>query len=285
MDRPADFEYQAGQFVQICIPQLSLVEFHPLTLSSAPHESKLTLHVRALGDWSRRLVQLAAKNKSATIHVGLEGPYGSCAVDLNDDKRYKFVLLVSGGIGVTPCQSIGKDLLYQHIHKIRRPLKHLRMVWAVRDLQMVHDIPPLEGAAVDQKSNGRPSSSLDFTRVDNDVVEVIDSSNTDSNGSPCTQVDIYCTRTNKRDPEDASLANDADGAPYRVHYGRPDLDAIFQEIKEAALAAGESNVAVIGCGPMPLMKDLRECCLVHSSSIVGCQEGIFFDLHTETFEF
>lgn len=289
--KPTGFDYNAGQFVQISIPKLGVYEFHPLTLSSAPHESHVTMHVRALGDWSDRLVKLA--KESTYTEILLEGPYGACAVDLSGDgERYPIVLLVSGGIGVTPCQSIGKSLLYQH-HTLGRPLQHLRFVWTVRNMRMVHDMPPLGGGADFSSSKAirpEPSSGFDTTvsmdeaDQSSSAFEMVASPTASEDGVPLVQVDIHCTRASAAATAPRAAAN----CQFNLHNGRPDLDALFEEMKEVARTLGSENVAVIGCGPVPLMRQLRACCLRHSTSIVGgcgTDPHVFFDLHTETFEY
>jgi hypothetical protein len=98
-------------------------------------------------------------------------------------------------------------------------------------------------------------------------------------------IDIYCTREDIEEST-GSIRNDEDKAT-RYHFGiRPDLDAIFEEMKQTALANGESNIAVIGCGPESMINTLRDACRKHSSSVVGCgDQFVFFDFHTERFEF
>lgn len=54
--RPYGFRYLPGQYIFVALPSISRFEFHPFTLTSAPHEEYLTLHVRAVGDWTRKLL-------------------------------------------------------------------------------------------------------------------------------------------------------------------------------------------------------------------------------------
>jgi len=57
-----DFQYNAGQYVNICIPCISWVESHPFTISSSPScDDTITIHIRVLGDWTRKLETLIAK--------------------------------------------------------------------------------------------------------------------------------------------------------------------------------------------------------------------------------
>lgn len=47
--KPTDgsFEYDAGQFVMISIPQIAFSQFHPFSISSSPHDDIVTLHIKA----------------------------------------------------------------------------------------------------------------------------------------------------------------------------------------------------------------------------------------------
>lgn len=53
--RPQDFEYKSGQWVRIACLVLGTDEYHPFTLTSAPHEDRLSLHIRAVGPWTTKL--------------------------------------------------------------------------------------------------------------------------------------------------------------------------------------------------------------------------------------
>src|SRR4029077_20697206 len=71
---------------------------HPFSISSAPNGSWLRITVKELGDWSKALQGL---------HVGtrvfIEGPYGV----LTGARRTRpKVLLVAGGIGITPLRAL-----------------------------------------------------------------------------------------------------------------------------------------------------------------------------------
>jgi len=300
--KPEGFDYNPGQFVQICVPAISIFEFHPISLSSAPHEKMVTLHIRELGDWTRKLVGMVkGENSTATTTILMEGPYGALSVDIDDDKRYKMAICVAGGIGVTPIQSIGKTLLYQH-RVLGRKLKNLKFVWAVRDMQMVEDIPPLGGSEDFSRNSilrkrqseimersaslhGSVSGSREVN-VSSSIISTASSNRSSSSRRgrlqlpAVVQCDIYCTKVSPRAEADSESQ-----LPYNLTSGRPDVDSIFREMKETALRTGEHNIMVFGCGPKALMRDLEEACRQHSESVVGCGDGVFFDLHTEHFEF
>jgi FAD-binding domain/Ferric reductase NAD binding domain len=85
-------------------------------------------------------------SSSTTVHVLLEGPYGCLSMNLWEDPfRYPVVVLIAGGIGVTPISSISRQLLYEH-NAVRgggRERQQIRVVWAVRDVALVEALPLL----------------------------------------------------------------------------------------------------------------------------------------------
>lgn len=65
--RPQDFDYKSGQWVRIACLSLGTNEYHPFTLTSAPHEDALSLHIRAAGPWTTRLRELYSPEIVAEI--------------------------------------------------------------------------------------------------------------------------------------------------------------------------------------------------------------------------
>ncbi|PNF15893.1 Dual oxidase 2 [Cryptotermes secundus] len=133
--KPNDFEYKSGQWVRVACPDLSTSEYHPFTLSSAPHEKNLTIHIRGVGPWTtniRRIYDPNLLGENPLPKIRLDGPYGEGHQDW-----YKFdvAVLVGGGIGVTPFASILKDIVFrsnmQHntaCKKVCRLLYHMKII-------------------------------------------------------------------------------------------------------------------------------------------------------------
>ena len=71
---------------------------HPFSLSAAPNGRSLRFTVKDLGDWTARLQALAPGTR-----VALEGPYGTLTGARRTRQR---VLLVAGGIGITPLRAL-----------------------------------------------------------------------------------------------------------------------------------------------------------------------------------
>ncbi|KAJ1975517.1 hypothetical protein H4R34_004305 [Dimargaris verticillata] len=46
---------KTGQYVYLCCPDLSWVQWHPFTLTSAPEDDYISVHIRVVGDWTQQL--------------------------------------------------------------------------------------------------------------------------------------------------------------------------------------------------------------------------------------
>ncbi|XP_062578537.1 dual oxidase 2-like isoform X2 [Saccostrea cucullata] len=132
--RPINFEYKSGQWVRIACVKLGKSEYHPFTLTSAPHEDYLSLHIRAVGPWTTNLRKTYDANKASSEDwtppkVLLDGPFGEGHQDW-----YKFpvAVLVGGGIGVTPFASILKDIVHKTSQPIQFPCQKVYFLWVTR---------------------------------------------------------------------------------------------------------------------------------------------------------
>ncbi|KAJ8407723.1 hypothetical protein AAFF_G00267670 [Aldrovandia affinis] len=78
--RPQGFAYKSGQWVRVACLALGTDEYHPFTLTSAPHEKTLSLHIRAVGPWTSQLRELCApellKHLGGNPKLYLDGPFG-----------------------------------------------------------------------------------------------------------------------------------------------------------------------------------------------------------------
>ncbi|XP_072951105.1 respiratory burst oxidase homolog protein A-like [Typha angustifolia] len=126
MSKPPAFRYKSGQYMFVQCPAVSPFEWHPFSITSAPGDDSLSIHIRQLGDWTRELKRVFAEaceppvgGKSGLLRADettkkslpkllIDGPYGAPAQDY---KNYDVLLLVGLGIGATPFISILKDLL------------------------------------------------------------------------------------------------------------------------------------------------------------------------------
>ena len=99
--------FEAGQYCWINIPEISLMEWHPFTIASSPSSDKLVFYcgdIHSQGSFTNKL-RLAAESEKLSVNV--DGPHGKLGLKL---VSYESVLLIAGGMGITPMISIFCDL-------------------------------------------------------------------------------------------------------------------------------------------------------------------------------
>lgn len=142
ISKPPSLCYNALSFVFIQIRNLSWLQWHPFSVSSSPYDGKqhLSILIKPLGKWTHELkniVSMAGEQTQQQLAVGcpfklnasVEGPYGH-AEDYY--LSYSNLILVAGGIGISPFVAILRDLL----HRIEQGQfglpKNVLLIWAVK---------------------------------------------------------------------------------------------------------------------------------------------------------
>ncbi|KAK4194851.1 PaNox3 NADPH oxidase encoded by the PaNox3 protein [Triangularia verruculosa] len=100
------WKYHAGQYVFLQVPKLSFFQWHPFTVSTCIG-NEMQLHIKTDGNWTSRLRDLAGKDGTAQIQIGINGPFGAPAQRFYD---FSHSIIVGAGIGVTPFSGILADL-------------------------------------------------------------------------------------------------------------------------------------------------------------------------------
>uniref|UniRef100_R7WA40 Respiratory burst oxidase-E-like protein n=1 Tax=Aegilops tauschii TaxID=37682 RepID=R7WA40_AEGTA len=127
MSKPYGFRYRSGQYVFLQCPTISPFEWHPFSITSAPGDDYISVHIQTRGDWTQELKHIFVENyfspclpsRASFGELGMpeqkspprllvDGPYGAPAQDF---RNYDVLLLVGLGIGATPFISILRDLL------------------------------------------------------------------------------------------------------------------------------------------------------------------------------
>jgi predicted ferric reductase len=146
---------RAGQYIFINCPDVSYFQWHPFTLTSAPEEDYISIHMRVVGDFTTEFAKALGcdldsgkkKDKETKVvgtnanpplnrvlpRVMVDGPFGSASEDF---LKYETVLLVGAGIGVTPFASILKSIWYRmNNFGSAKPtrLSKVYFTWVIRD--------------------------------------------------------------------------------------------------------------------------------------------------------
>jgi NADPH oxidase 2 len=158
--KKAHLKMRAGQYIFLCCPEVSIWQYHPFTLTSAPEEDYISVHVRAVGNFTKALAQALGcqfkkegerpKTMASVVSVDrktkgdidptirkvlprvyVDGPFGSASEDVF---KFDTAVLVGAGIGVTPFASILKSIWYRmNEPRERTRLRKVYFFWICRD--------------------------------------------------------------------------------------------------------------------------------------------------------
>ncbi|KAK1942608.1 Ferric reduction oxidase 3 [Phytophthora citrophthora] len=254
------FIFSAGQYAFLCIPSISKIQWHPFTISSAPHEDIVSIYIKASGDWTNQLYQVA-QNEDFVCDLLVDGPYGRVSVDIENREIYSHFALFAGGIGVTLMRSIVNWLHYERYTLGRSEIKRVEFVWSV----------PNHDAIKAMMNNVVPNGEECAAPVGYFPREILR-----GNAGSAFHNAIYVTKA-ERDVEDP--VNQQLGGC--LQYGsRFEQVAILRALGEQAKQDGKDRVAVLVCGPKAMTHAVIETSLPLSKEM-----KVQFDVHTEFFEF
>jgi NADPH oxidase len=271
---------RAGQYIFLSCPEISYFQWHPFTLTSAPEEDYLSVHIRVVGDFTKALAQavgcdfedkgtgdeksktdvskvvgiVASPAMNRTLpRVMVDGPFGSASEDF---LKYETVLLVGAGIGVTPFASILKSIWYRmNNFNNSKPtrLSKVYFTWVIRDFGTAEWFHSLLHAIEEHDTQGR------------------------------IEINIYLTAKLKEDEMNNIMVQDVGAEKDAItslraptHFGRPNWDRVFTSIVEKH---PETDVGVFFCGPKVLSKQVHQM----SNRYSGSSRGTRFFFGKENF--
>ncbi|GEM09205.1 NADPH oxidase isoform 2 [Rhodotorula toruloides] len=261
--------------VELRIKKEKTPRWHPFTLTSAPEEDFLSIHIRVVGDWTRQLAVVLGCEEDKDLlseewtrekllsqsvirplpRVMVDGPFGTATEDV---LKYEVTVLVGAGIGVTPFAAILKHIWYRlndpDRDRLDQKLRKVYFFWICRDAESFEWFRDLLHSLEERDLEGR------------------------------IEIHTYLTATIKAHDMLNIFANDVGSdrdaitqlrAP--THYGRPNWDRIFASI---AAEHPASEVGVFCCGPKPLSTTLYKMCIKHTT---GAADTTRFTFSKERF--
>ncbi|GAA5843443.1 hypothetical protein JCM5353_006964 [Sporobolomyces roseus] len=281
--------YKAGQWIFINVPEISKLQWHPFTISSAPDDPFVSVHIRQAGDWTRALADRlgsfprTAKTSLSSIEkfpteeqssdsnggylditslalalgrslptLRIDGPFGAPAQDVLSNE---VAVLVGAGIGVTPFASILKDIWYKQQKNQLGALRRVLFVWINREAENFEWFNSL------LKNLEQAQTDPNFLTIQVYLTKQVDA-------ATINNIAIHAFET-ALDP----LTN----LHARTQYGRPNFDRLFSSMKEQIekgnyLPGLESSlkttVGVYYCGPSPLAATLKAATKAASSKSI-----------------
>jgi len=248
-------KYKPGQYFFVCFPMISCYEFHPFSISSSPSDDQVLLHIRIIGAWTRNLMDSLKKTVNPEIDAFIDGPYGNPDIFLDSDE-IKIFLMVSGGIGITPLQSICRELLNQKNRG--RNVKKIMFIWSVRDSGMLNSEEMADFYKRDLPIVFQP----DFFAIKEDET-------------------LQCRfhLTGARNEGEFYKGNIHPSKQKSLRLGRPNIQEYVKEAVDFALKFNEKKIGVLCCGPEELIRNVREECWKSQG------KNVQFMMHEEVFEF
>jgi NADPH oxidase len=283
------FKYTAGQWLFIQVPEISRWQWHPFTITSAPEDPYVSVHIRQVGDFTRALgdrlgagpsvvaAMTSAAMKGAEIEdknalgtrgdfveiesgaasrplpaVRIDGPYGAPAEDVFD---VEVAVLIGAGIGVTPFASILKHIWYRQKRGNLGSLRRVEFFWVCRD-----------------------APSFGWFQS---LLQEVEAAQADPN---FLRINVYLTQKIDENMLWNIAVNDA-GAEYdpltllrsRTMFGRPDWMTIYGRMKQV-IESGQyipgsnsqlkTKVGTYFCGPGALASAIKKATVHHTSATV-----------------
>ncbi|KAK2802257.1 hypothetical protein FQN50_007438 [Emmonsiellopsis sp. PD_5] len=264
------FNYKAGQWLFIQVPDVSRTQWHPFTITSCPFDPYVSIHVRQVGDFTKALgnrlgcgpeqakdidgldplgmYEIAMQNGQTMPKIRIDGPYGAPAEDVFDNE---IAILIGTGIGVTPWAAILKNIW--HLRASPNPptrLRRVEFIWVCKDTSSFEWFQALL-SSLEAQSAANAGAGQEFLRIHTYLTQRFDQD---------TAANIYLNSVGQQlDP----LTELRTG----TKFGRPDFARFFTAMKHGLMdqtymsgldASLRTDVGVYFCGPNPAAKQIKK---------------------------
>ncbi|DAZ93689.1 TPA: hypothetical protein N0F65_008197, partial [Lagenidium giganteum] len=207
----------------INVPTVSVVQWHPFSAIVTPDGQSIAFCVKAMGPGTfTDTLFHEAKSKHA-VNISLCGPFGKPSIDVD---AYDVVVMVAGGVGITPMLSL---LNQKQAYPGTKSVDY-HVVWAVRheaDLLMCEALMPSQNGSTGSVQDPNAPMSTASAQISWDA------------------------HVSKASAEGFVTCKNGDRLAYRP--GRPVMDEVINSSRFMG-----KRVAVLACGPPMLVVDAQK---------------------------
>eukprot|EP00193_Tetraselmis_chui_P020864 CAMPEP_0177792210 /NCGR_PEP_ID=MMETSP0491_2-20121128/24403_1 /TAXON_ID=63592 /ORGANISM="Tetraselmis chuii, Strain PLY429" /LENGTH=917 /DNA_ID=CAMNT_0019314609 /DNA_START=34 /DNA_END=2788 /DNA_ORIENTATION=+ len=308
ISKPSGFKYLSGQYVFLCLPELAWMEWHPFTLTSAPDDDFISLHIRSAGDWTgalRDTIRDVTARRDRALEGDVEGghvnplfegaskpelpPFPKVCVDgpfgapAQKWRQYKTVVMVGAGIGVTPCASVLRDVL----RNIEQPDGNPEEPQSARNTGQT---PPATRKVFFYWCT-REKEEATWFRHELESIAQIDT-------NKVLDINIHITSVKSDGGLAPNFLKMGQMSSHAVHgkdvmtgmetnfitkFGRPDWNAVLADVARSCSPSSGKNTDKVGvffCGPPVLAKAISSTCTAMNK---GKTVPVKFDFYQEHF--
>ncbi|OAA75146.1 Ferric reductase, NAD binding protein [Akanthomyces lecanii RCEF 1005] len=279
---------EPGQMVWLQLSGVSRLNWHPFTVASsvaldgdhamptATMTPRTTVAIRGLGGYTSAVQQLAEKEpesaetsiSSRNLRVRLDGPYGVSRFNWHDER---LVILVAGGVGITPGISIASSIITAATIGSSSPANppvttHIHLLWVVKHATHITWFAD-ELHSLHTLLSRQPNPTVRF----NVMIHVT----SNASSAPMPALEPSNSSSVEMMKQVNTMSSPSNGNPWRLQHGRPDIHRWFTNCKGTAPSV---DAAVNVCGPAALVLDVRRASVAQSSG------SCLFRIEEESFE-
>jgi NADPH oxidase len=236
-------QFKPGQWLYVNVPQISYLQWHPFTIASSPYDAVHSVHIRIVGDFTRKLCE-TIESLGPSFRLRVDGPFGAPASDVFS---YDRVVVAATGVGITPWISVLRTMLHGRNEGPRR-LQRVDLVWSCSQVETsAAFIPLLRTLEKDFKCPILHFHIFITQKFTKNEAQNIMLNSAGAEEDPCTNLQERC------------------------NFGRPDYVNLMSGIKASILEEKVNNatVGVFFCGPLPVARSIRAACKENSSNHVS----------------
>lgn len=142
LPKDTGLNYMPTSVIFMKIPSISKFQWHSFSLSSSSSvdDGTISVIIKCEGSWTNVLYDMVEAHNMKCLPVAIEGPYGPASMDF---LRYDSILLIAGGIGITPFLSILQEIAASKRQKLPSTIQLVHIVKNSEDISLLNTISHL----------------------------------------------------------------------------------------------------------------------------------------------